>query len=61
VTGSIWLDLRTDDSEGLKQKILGFGIPGIDFWDKEHLYFHAPGRQVFRLVGVSEDMSKWQQ
>jgi hypothetical protein len=57
---SISLDLRTDRPEELKQKILGFGIKGIEFWDKEHFYFQAPGWQVFRLVGTSEDMSKWQ-
>jgi hypothetical protein len=57
---SIWLDLRTDRPEELEQKILNFGIKGIEFWDKEHFYFQAPGGQVFRLVGSSEDMSKWQ-
>ena len=57
---AIWLDLRTDHPEELKQKILDFGVKGIEFWDKEHFYFQAPGGQVFRLVGSSEDMSKWQ-
>jgi len=57
---SIWLDLRTDDPEELKQKILAFGIKEIEFWDKEHFYFQAPGGQVFRLVGKTEDVSKCQ-
>lgn len=57
---SVWLDLRTDRPEALKQKILQFGIKEIEFWDKEHFYFQAPGGQVFRLVGKTEDMSKWQ-
>lgn len=57
---AIWLDLRTDRPEELRQKILDFGIKGIAFWDKEHFYFQAPGGQVFRLVGSSEDMSNWQ-
>ena len=57
---AIWLDLRTDHPEELKQKILEFGIKGIEFWDKEHFYFQAPGGQVFRLVRSNEDMSKWQ-
>lgn len=57
---AIWLDLRTDRPEELRQKILDFGIKGIEFWDKEHFYFQAPGGQVFRLVGSSEDMSNWQ-
>jgi len=58
---SIWLDLRTEDPDGLKQKILEFGCKQVGFWDKEHFYFQAPGGQVFRLVGKTEAMSKWQQ
>jgi catechol 2,3-dioxygenase-like lactoylglutathione lyase family enzyme len=57
---SIWLDLRTDRPEEVKKKILDFGIQGIEFWDREHFYFQAPGGQVFRLVGANEEMSKWQ-
>jgi hypothetical protein len=57
---SIWLELLTDHPAELKQKILNFGIPEIQYWDKEHFYFQAPGGQVFRLAGATEDMSKWQ-
>ncbi len=57
---ALWLELRTDDPAGLKQKILAFGLKQLEFWDKEHFYFQAPGGQVFRLVGMTEDMSKWQ-
>jgi hypothetical protein len=57
---ALWLDLRTEDPDGLKQKILKFGIKELKYWDKDHFYFQAPGGQVFRLVGKSEDMSKWQ-
>src|SRR5213594_3849228 len=48
---SSWLELRTDRPEELKQKILKFAIKEIDYRDKEHFYFQAPGGQVFRLVG----------
>ena len=58
---SIWLELRTEDPAGYKQKILGFGCKEVEFWDKEHFYFQAPGGQVVRLAGKTEDMSKWQQ
>jgi hypothetical protein len=58
---SIWLELRSEDPAGLKQKILQFGCKEVEFLDKEHFYFQAPGGQVFRLVGKIEDMSKWQQ
>lgn len=55
---AIWLEIRTDDPDGLRQKILKFGINEIDYWDKKHFYFQAPGGQVFRLTGQSEGMSK---
>jgi catechol 2,3-dioxygenase-like lactoylglutathione lyase family enzyme len=58
---AIWLEIRVDDPAGLKQKILAFGIKQLEFWDKEHFYFQAPGGQVFRLIGMTEDMSNWQQ
>src|SRR5258705_13451831 len=51
---SIWLELRTAHPEELKQKILAFGIKEIQYWDKEHFYFQAPGGQVFRLAGSTE-------
>jgi hypothetical protein len=58
---AIWLELRADDPEELKENILKFGIQGIEFWDKQHFYFQAPGGQVFRIAGAAEDMSKLQQ
>lgn len=57
---SIWLEFRTDNPDELKQQIVKFGIAPIDFWDKTHFYFQAPGGQVYRLVGTREDMTKWQ-
>ena len=57
---SIWLELRTDRPEELKANILQFGIKEIEYWDRDHFYFQAPGGQVYRLIGTAEDMSKWQ-
>jgi uncharacterized protein YndB with AHSA1/START domain len=57
---SIWLELRTDRPEELKAKILQFGIKEIEYRDRDHFYFQAPGGQVYRLIGTAEDMSKWQ-
>jgi hypothetical protein len=54
---SIWLEIRTEDVEELKNKILKFGIKEIVYEDKEHFYFPAPGGQVFRLAANSEDMN----
>ena len=50
-----WLELKTDDVDTLRKKCLDHGAKEItDFWDTEHFYFHAPGGQVFRLVGMKE-------
>lgn len=45
-----WMELTTEDPEKLKQKILDFGIKEIEYYDKAHFYFQAPGGQVFRLA-----------
>jgi catechol 2,3-dioxygenase-like lactoylglutathione lyase family enzyme len=57
---SIRLEIRTDNPEELRQKIIEFGVKELDTFDKEHLYFQAPGGQVFRLVGKTEDMSRFE-
>ena len=49
---SIWLELRTENPEELKNKILEYGIKEIEYWDKEHFYFQAPGGQVFRIAEI---------
>ena len=51
-----WLELKTDRVDDLKAKILAFGVEKLDVPDP-HLYFQAPGGQVFRLVGINEDLS----
>lgn len=56
---AIWLELKTDNVEEMKQKILAFGVKKLDVPDP-HLYFQAPGGQVFRLVGINEDLSVYE-
>ncbi len=56
---SIWLELRSDDVEETKRRILDFGVRPLEIPDP-HLYFQAPGGQVFRLVGVGEDLSHYE-
>lgn len=56
---STWLELKTDNVAEMKRKILDFGVTKLDIPDN-HLYFQAPGGQVFRLVGVNEDLSKYE-
>ena len=53
---SIWLEIKSDNVEEMKQKILDFGVLKLDILDS-HLYFQAPGGQVLRLVGIDEDLS----
>ncbi|MGZ3840161.1 MAG: VOC family protein [Flavisolibacter sp.] len=55
-----YLELKTDNIEEMKQKILAFGVNRLDVPD-EHLYFQAPGGQVFRLVGIHEDLSLYEE
>lgn len=53
---AIFLELKTDDVEEMRQKIVASGVRVLDVPDA-HLYFQAPGGQVFRLVGSNEDLS----
>jgi catechol 2,3-dioxygenase-like lactoylglutathione lyase family enzyme len=56
---AIFLELKADDVEDMRQKIVAFGVNVLEVPDP-HLYFQAPGGQVFRLVGTSEDLSKYE-
>jgi hypothetical protein len=54
---SIWLEIKSDDVEEMRQKILESGlVRKLDMPDP-HLYFQTPGGQCLRLVGTNEDLS----
>jgi len=53
------LELKADNVEEMRQKIVAFGVRVLEMQDP-HLYFQAPGGQVFRLVGINEDLSKYE-
>jgi catechol 2,3-dioxygenase-like lactoylglutathione lyase family enzyme len=57
---SIWLELRSDEPAVLRQRIVDFGVTQIDMPGADHLYFQAPGGQVFRLVRNGEDLSRFE-
>ena len=57
---AIYLELKTDNIEEMKQKILAFGVKKLDVPDP-HVYFQASGGQVFKLVGISEDLSSYEE
>jgi catechol 2,3-dioxygenase-like lactoylglutathione lyase family enzyme len=56
---AIFLELKADNVEEVRQKIVDFGVRVIDVPDP-NLYFQAPGGQVFRLVGINEELSKYE-
>jgi len=56
---AVYLELKTDNTEATKRKILAFGVKTVDVPDP-HLYFQAPGGQVFKLVGINEDLSVYE-
>ena len=53
---SIWLEIKSDNVEDTRQKILASGARKLDIPDP-HLYFQAPGGQCLRLVAIGEDLS----
>jgi hypothetical protein len=55
-----YLELLTDNTEQMKQKILAFGVKQLDVPDA-HFYFQAPGGQVFKLAGLGEDLSLYEE
>lgn len=55
-----WLELKAENTEEVKQRILDFGVKKLDVPDP-HLYFQAPGGQVFRLVAIGEDLSAYEE
>jgi catechol 2,3-dioxygenase-like lactoylglutathione lyase family enzyme len=57
---AIYLELQTDDVEGLRRRIVASGVRTLDIPDP-HLYFQAPGGQVFKLVGIDEDLTLYEE
>jgi catechol 2,3-dioxygenase-like lactoylglutathione lyase family enzyme len=54
-----YLELKVDDVEDMRQRIVAFGVRVLEVPDP-HLYFQAPGGQVFRLAGTNEDLSQYE-
>jgi hypothetical protein len=53
---AIWLEIKSDNVDDMRQKILASGARKLDIPDP-HLYFQAPGGQCLRLVAIGEDLS----
>ena len=56
---AIYLELKADNVEEMRQKIVAFGVRVLEVPDP-HLYFQAPGGQILRLVGINEDLSRYE-
>jgi len=54
---SVWLEIKTDNVEEMRKKILDSGLARKLEVPDPHLYFQAPGGQCWRLVGIDEDLS----
>lgn len=54
-----YLELKAEDVEEMRKKIIAFGVKVLAMQDP-HLYFQAPGGQVFRLAGINEDLAKYE-
>ena len=54
---SVWLEIKSDNVEEMRRKILESGLVRKLEIPDPHLYFQAPGGQCFRLVGIDEDLS----
>ncbi len=57
---AIWLELRTRDAAALTKRNLAFGVHRIEIPGAEHLYFQAPGGQVYRVVTDGEDLTRFE-
>jgi len=54
---SVWLEIKSDNMEEMKRKILDSSLVRKLEVPDPHLYFQAPGGQCLRLVGIDEDLS----
>lgn len=54
---SVWLEIKTDNVEEMRRKILESGLVRKLELPDPHLYFQTPGGQCLRLVGIDEDLS----
>lgn len=54
---SVWLEIKADNVEEMRRRILDSGLVRKLELPDPHLYFQTPGGQCLRLVGIDEDLS----
>jgi len=57
---SVWLEIKSDNVEEMRRKILESSLVRKLELPDPHLYFQAPGGQCLRLVGIDEDLSLYE-
>ena len=45
-----WLEIKVEDPQAWKAKLVAFGVREVEYPDTERFFFQAPGGQVFRLA-----------
>ena len=53
-----WLEIQTDDLEGLTKRILESGLEKVEYAATTTFYFAAPGGQVFGVVGRQREQGE---
>jgi hypothetical protein len=49
-----WLELKAEDAEGVKRKVLDYGLKRLAHPFTPFFYVQAPGGQVFRISATAE-------
>ena len=49
-----WLEIMTDDVDGLNGRLRELGVKEVEYADKAHVYFHSPGGPIFRVASEAE-------
>ena len=57
---SVWLEIKSDNVDEMRRRILESGLVRKLEVPDPHLYFQAPGGQCLRLVGIEEDLSLYE-
>ena len=57
---SVWLEIKSDTVDETRRRILESGLARKLEMPDSHFYFQAPGGQCFKLVGIDEDLSRYE-
>jgi len=49
-----WLELKSDDPDGLIKRIRAAGLPEVHYWATKTFYFEVPGGQIIGIFRPDE-------